>query len=121
MILAFILLVGVGVFLYQNRQTVVERAEQEPAARPSLLDPPPASRSCPECPEFLIDIRNLRSRPVEIYWVDFSGQEQLYGRCEPGTIFSQPTSATDVWTIREGDKRLQNIIHPQSRRIYDVE
>lgn len=78
------------------------------------------SKSCAQCPEFLIEIKNLRSNPVDIFWVDFEGREVHYATCPPGEVVNQPTSAVDVWILRENGKFLRTIENPAERMTIEV-
>lgn len=78
------------------------------------------SKSCPQCPEFLIEIKNLRSNPVDIFWVDFEGQEVYYATCAPGQVVNQPSSAVDAWILRESGKFVRAIENPPERITIEV-
>lgn len=95
-----------------------ENAALTEAAQPDLSKL--RSKSCPQCPEFLIEIKNLRSNPVDIFWVDFEGREVHYATCAPGQVVNQPTSAVDVWILRENGKFLRTIENPPDRITIEV-
>ena len=48
--------------------------------------------------------RNETERPVEIYWVDFAGNEKHYGTLQPRAQYAQPTYATHPWRFRQGGR-----------------
>lgn len=50
-----------------------------------------------------IFIRNARTDPVEIHWIDYDGRRSSYGLIEPGTTLSRPTFEQHPWLVADQD------------------
>ncbi len=52
-----------------------------------------------------IDIENRTAKTLTVYWRDPSGQNQIYGRLDPGQHFSSSTYVGHVWLLVDEDDR----------------
>jgi hypothetical protein len=63
----------------------------------------------------LITFVNRSGQSVNIYWIDFGGNRQLYKTLEAGGSFSQQTYLTHPWLITDAGGRPWNVYMPQAR------
>ena len=50
-----------------------------------------------------ITFKNATNKNVNIFWINFKGQEQKYKCLLPGTDYSQPTFVDYNWKCRSDD------------------
>ncbi len=52
---------------------------------------------------------NTLSKPVELFWLDFTGQEKNYGKIEPGETRNMETFEGHVWAVRDSERKLYGV------------
>lgn len=57
-----------------------------------------------------IVFENRRATEVEIFWVDFAGQEKSYQRLRAGSTAAQSTFVGHVWRVREGGNLVGSVV-----------
>lgn len=57
-----------------------------------------------------IVFENRRAQEVEIFWVDFAGQERPYQRLRAGATAAQPTFVGHVWRVREAGALVGSVV-----------
>ncbi len=71
-----------------------------------------------------ITFDNAVGTPVEVYWIDFEGNEQRYGTLEPGITWEQGTYETHAWRFKKDGRVLgvyvANAEPRQYSTVYDV-
>ena len=53
-----------------------------------------------------ISLRNMRANPVDLFWVDFDGNEQSYGTLEPQQSINQETGDGHLWRFKENGRTI---------------
>jgi hypothetical protein len=68
----------------------------------------------------LITFINRSTEPVDIYWLDFGGNRQLYKTLEAGGSYTQQTFLTHPWLVTDARGKPWNVYMPeaQPRTIY---
>ncbi len=74
--------------------------------------PPVPSRSPASSQSVNLQIRNTRSKPVQLVWLDFSGNYADYGTIATSTAQAQQTYAGHVWFIAEDGYFISAFIAP---------
>lgn len=74
--------------------------------------PPVPSRSPSSSQSVDLQIRNTRSKPVQLLWLDFSGNYTDYGTIAPGALQAQQTYTGHVWFVTEGGNIINAFIAP---------
>jgi hypothetical protein len=46
-------------------------------------------------------LSNLSKRNVEVYWINFEGEEEFYKRLSPGQAYDQETFIGHIWRVRD--------------------
>ncbi|GEM_PF-6368822 len=68
-----------------------------------------------------ITFLNATETPVEVYWIDFEGQEQHYGALEPGITWEQGTYETHAWRFKKAGRVLGvYVANANARQYYTV-
>jgi hypothetical protein len=49
----------------------------------------------------ILALSNLSKRNVEVYWINFEGEEELYKRLSPGQAYDQETFVGHIWRVRD--------------------
>ncbi|MEZ5535325.1 MAG: hypothetical protein R3F02_06835 [Thiolinea sp.] len=55
----------------------------------------------PGTPAVNVNFKNQSPFSVEVFWVDFEGNEHRYATLKPGADYTQATGARHVWRVRE--------------------
>ncbi|QXD16139.1 caspase family protein [Rhodocaloribacter litoris] len=77
-----------------------------------LLAAPPADaqRFRTDNAEVTLHLTNATGAPVQVYWLNFSGEEQDYGVLEPDMTWQQGTFATHEWRFRQEGRLLMTYV-----------
>ncbi|GIV57722.1 MAG: hypothetical protein KatS3mg042_0635 [Rhodothermaceae bacterium] len=77
-----------------------------------LLAAPPADaqRFRTDDAAVTLHLTNATGAPVQVFWLDFSGQEQDYGVLEPDMTWEQGTFATHTWRFRQEGRLLMTYV-----------
>jgi hypothetical protein len=68
-----------------------------------------------------ITFDNAAGTPVEVYWLDFEGQEQHYGTLEPEVTWEQGTYETHAWRFKKEGRVLGvYVANADARQYYTV-
>jgi len=53
-----------------------------------------------------VEFFNRTSGPIQIFWIDYEGHQQDYGRVEPNSSWNQDSCVTWPWIIRQNGKNV---------------
>lgn len=62
----------------------------------------------------LITFVNRSNQSVNVYWIDFGGNRQLYKTLEAGGSFTQQTFLTHPWLVTDAQGQPWNIYMPEA-------
>lgn len=67
-----------------------------------------------------LSFENFTSFDVNIYWIDFEGNERLYGTLAPGEGYDQGTYSTHIWRVRDTDGNIVVDFYTATEELYQV-
>ena len=85
---------------------VMARSTNDVAPAPAAANL--TTRSLTSLTQVQVTFVNSTSADVELFWVDFAGQEQPWGVIPAGTSIVQGSYATHVWRFKQGGRVLGN-------------
>jgi hypothetical protein len=59
---------------------------------------------------------NQRNQPVEVYWLDYSGNRKFYSSIQPKKRLTQSTYVTHPWVVTDTQKNCLGVYYPDGQR-----
>ena len=81
----------------------------------SSADAARSTRSINSDTPALITFVNHSGQSVNVYWLDFGGNRQLYKTLEAGGSFTQQTFLTHPWLITDANGQPWNVYMPEAQ------
>ena len=89
--------VAFAILLASSAPALADSDEIDPVPVPAVLNQAYFGDAAPSQIRFI----NVRTRPVQIFWISFDGTERPYASLDPGHEMIQPTFVAHRWLVRD--------------------